>query len=102
MTGRCALATEHREQWQSEGCDFQQTVTLFTRIENVHLLLPMRNGFVQRPARVKTAALNLIGVIYASSFDAHTHTVNALTEELVHIRFSVHAVPDRAAIELRI
>ena len=27
------------------------------------------------------------------------HTVNALTEELVHIRFSVHAVPDRAAIE---
>ena len=27
------------------------------------------------------------------------HTVNALTEELVHIRFSVHAVTDRAAIE---
>src|SRR5271168_4448675 len=55
--------------------------------------------FSDRPARVKTASLNLIGLICASSFDAHMHTVNALTEELVHIRFSVHAVADRAEIE---
>src|SRR5271163_3434507 len=57
-------------------------------------------GSVQRSAGTREgASLNLIGVIRTSSFDAHTHTVNALTEELVHIRFSVHAVTDRAAIE---
>ena len=46
--------------------------------------------------------MNLIGLIHASSFDVHTHTVNALTEELLHIRFSVHAAADRAGIEVRI
>jgi len=55
--------------------------------------------FSDRPARVKAASLNLIGVMGASSFDAPMHTVNALTEELVHIRFSVHALTDRAAID---
>jgi hypothetical protein len=43
------------------------------------------------PPRLQTASLNLIGLIRASSFDVHSHTVNALTEELLHIRFSVHA-----------
>jgi hypothetical protein len=46
--------------------------------------------------------LNLIGRMRTSSFDVHTHTVNALTEELLHIRFSVHAAQDRAGIEVRI
>jgi len=35
------------------------------------------------------APLNLMGIITASSFDAHARSVNALTEEVAHIRFSV-------------
>jgi hypothetical protein len=43
--------------------------------------------------------LNLIGFIAASSFDVHAHSVNALTEELDHIRFSVRRAPDLIEIE---
>jgi hypothetical protein len=72
----------------------------FTRFDNAHWLIPVSMlRFIDRPARVKTAALNLIGLMHASSFDAPMHTVNALTEELFHLRFSVHAASDRAGID---
>jgi hypothetical protein len=37
-----------------------------------------------------TTQLNLMGLISASSFDVRASSVNALTEELRHIRFPAH------------
>jgi len=102
MTARGAAASDHGEQRQRD-CREHQTVTVFTQCEDVHIWLPISKfRFSDLPACVRPASLNLIGLIRASSFDAHTHTVNALTEELLHIRFSVHAALDRAGIEVRI
>jgi hypothetical protein len=46
--------------------------------------------------------LNLITLITASSFDARTQSVNALTEELHCIRFSVHPGMDIRKLGRRI
>jgi hypothetical protein len=53
-------------------------------------------------AQLRARSLNLIGLIPASSFDVHAHSVNALTEELAHFRFSVRHATDVRKSSLRI
>jgi hypothetical protein len=64
-------------------------VTKFTRGQSVHdfgYLLSIIGSATRANLR---EAIELIGLKVASPSDAHARSVNALTEELGHIRFSV-------------
>jgi hypothetical protein len=103
MPARGAAAAEHGEQRQRRREQLEQSVTLVTGSESVHESATYFNiPFSEYCARASASPLNLIAVISVSSFHVRVHSVNALTEELDHIRFSVRRVAGGRKLSLRI
>jgi hypothetical protein len=106
VTADAAAASDHGEQGQ-EGGQFRESVMLITPshvvVHRFNAPHSIAGTAVHRRCNVvNTHSLNLICLILASSFQVRAQSVNALTEELPHIRFSVHVAENSCELAARI
>jgi hypothetical protein len=94
MSADTARATCHEQCGQQQCGQFPGTVTKFTREQSVHDFGYLLSIIGSATCANLREVIELIGLKVASPFDARVRSVNALTEELGHIRFPVRLGAD--------